>query len=251
MQLVCPIKKRHKEAGFIKPVPAPNKQISVEDTYLFFNFLRPLYRELASIQFYTAGRIGEIAGLQWNNIDLKNRRMLIKETCIWCMSHKTFRELKPFPKNKEPRPCFITDEIMEILLRRRAFKISGNNFVFHVDGNPLNYSTIQANYRDAQQKSGVPFSGTHILRHGMAKLARKIGGGLDAVMAMTGHKDVKMANHYSKCNEADQRDIAEKVMRHIRQRASVEKGDKVVSLVNLCDEGAGHPGHEIKLTNKG
>ncbi len=55
--------------------------------------------------------------------------------------------------------------------------------MLHVEGAPLNYGTIQLNYREAQRKSGVPYTGTHILRHGMAKLARKVGGGLDAVMA--------------------------------------------------------------------
>ncbi len=35
----------------------------------------------------------------------------------------------------------------------------------------------------------------------MAKLARQMGGRLDAVIAMTGHKDIKLADHYSKCNE--------------------------------------------------
>ena len=107
--------------------------------------------------------------------------MIIKETCVWDMSSKVFIELKEFPKNKEPRVCFLTDEILEILFQRKAFQIRGNNYVFHVEGRPLNYGTIQVNYRGAQRKSGVPYSGTHILRHGMAKLARKVGGGLDAV----------------------------------------------------------------------
>ena len=83
---------------------------------MFFQHLRPLYENLAKLQFFTAGRVGEVAGLQWSNIDLKNRRMLIKHACVWCMSNKTFIELKPFPKNKEPRVCYITDEIMTILL---------------------------------------------------------------------------------------------------------------------------------------
>ncbi len=72
------------------------------------------------------------------------------------------------------------------------------------------------NYREAQRKSGVPYSGTHILRHGMAKLARQVGGGLDAVLAMTGHKDLKLADHYSKSTEDDQRIFSEKIMEHIR-----------------------------------
>ncbi|MBL6991088.1 MAG: tyrosine-type recombinase/integrase [Bacteriovoracaceae bacterium] len=187
------------------------------------------------MQFYTAGRVGEIAGLQWENVDLKNRRMLIKQTCIWCMTNKTFVELKPFPKNKETRVCYITDEIRDILMRQKAFQIEGNDFVFHVEGSPLNYGTIQINYRGAQRKSGIPYSGTHILRHGMAKLARKVGGGLDAVIAMTGHKDIKLADHYSKCNEDDQKEVSEKIMQHVRsiKGEEVQSFDNVFSLIDL------------------
>lgn len=65
---------------------------------------------------------------------MKNRRMMIKHTSIFHPTNKTFYELKPFPKNKEARPVFITDEIMEILKKREAFRISGNDFVFHVEG---------------------------------------------------------------------------------------------------------------------
>jgi integrase len=214
--LTCPIKTKHRKLGFIKPVPDKKKQIDLQSALLFFDYLPPLYRELAQMQFYCAGRIGEICGIQWSNIDMLNRRMLIKHSSIFHPVNKTFLELKPFPKNKEPRPVFITDEIMNILKRREAFRIEGNDFVFHVEGNPLNYGTIQVNYREAQRKSKVPYSGTHILRHGMAKLARQIGGGLDAVIAMTGHKDLKLADHYSKCNEDDQKHFSEKIMEHIR-----------------------------------
>ena len=214
--LTCPIKTKHRKLGFIKPVPDKRKQIDLQSAFLFFDYLPPLYRDLAMMQFYCAGRIGEICGIQWSNIDMKNRRMIIKHSCVFHSSNKTFLELKPFPKNKETRPVFITDEIMEILKKREAFRILGNDFVFHVEGNPINYCTVQINYRDAQRKSGVPYSGTHILRHGMAKLARQVGGGLDAVLAMTGHKDLKLADHYSKCTEDDQKMFSEKIMEHIR-----------------------------------
>jgi len=220
--LTCPIKRKHKKLGFIKALPDKKKSIALDDAFLFFDYLQPLYKELAMMQFYTAGRVGEVSGIQWTNIDLKNRRMLIKHTCIWDMSNKTFIELKPFPKNKEARVCYITDEIMQILKRRESFKIDGNNFVFHVEGMPLNYCTIQINYKGAQRKSGLPYSGTHILRHGMSKLARKVGGGLDAVMAMTGHKDIKLADHYSKCTEDDQKEVSKKIMDHIQKRRGIK-----------------------------
>ncbi len=236
--LTCPVKRKHRKLGFIKPVPDKKKQIDLKHAYIFFEYLRPLYQDLAMIQFFTAARIGEVAGLQWSNIDLENKRMLIKHTCVWCMTNKTFLELKPFPKNREPRPVFITDEILEILTRRKAFKLPSNDYVFHVEGSPLNYGTIQINYRAAQRKGRLPYSGTHILRHGMAKLARQIGGGLDAVLAMTGHKDLKLANHYSTCNEDDQRQFSQKIMGHIREervKDSQEENsfENVLSLANF------------------
>ncbi len=215
--LTCPVKPKHRKLGFIKPLPDKLKQINVQDAFMFFDFLRPMYRDLAKLQFFTAGRIGEVAGIQWKNVDFKNRRLLIKETCVWDMSSKMFIELKPFPKNREARAVFITDEILEILNHRLAFRLAGNDYVFHVEGEPLNYCTIQVNYKAAQRKSGIPYTGTHILRHGMAKLARQVGGGLDAVLAMTGHKDLKLADHYSKSTEDDQKNFSEKIMSHIRK----------------------------------
>jgi integrase len=230
VHLTCPVKRKHRKLGFIKPLPDKRMQIDLENAFIFFEYLKPLYRDLSMLQFYTAARIGEVAGLQWSTVDLKNRRMLIKYACIWD-DHKKFLELKPFPKNKEPRPAYITDELYEILKRQEAFRLKGCDYVFHVDGEPLNYGTILVNYREAQRKSGVPYSGTHILRHGMAKLARKVAGGLDAVMAMTGHKDIKLANHYSKCTEDDQKEYSEIIMKHIREsRLSATESDKVISI---------------------
>lgn len=232
LHLTCPIKKKHRKQGFIKPLPDKRKKITLEHALMFFDYLKPLYRNLAKVQFFTAGRVGEVAGLQWSNIDMGNKRMLIKHACIWDMTTKTFVELKPFPKNKEPRPVFITAELHLILKQQRIFKKNGCDYVFHVEGNPLNYGTIQLNYREAQRKGKLPYSGTHILRHGMATLARKVGGGLDAVIAMTGHKDIKLADHYSTCDEEDQKNVSLKVMDFIRNHEA-QKGHDTENVISL------------------
>lgn len=64
LAVICPIKRKHKEQGFIKPLPDKRKQINLHDALLFFDELKPLYKDLALLQFYCAVRIGEIAGLQ-------------------------------------------------------------------------------------------------------------------------------------------------------------------------------------------
>lgn len=216
--LECPVKKRHKKEGFIRPRPIKNKKITLDDALKFFSYLKPLYRDLALIQYYTASRIGEAAGLQWSRVDFENNKIVIMETCQWDMTKKTYVGLNPHPKNKEPRIIHMTNELREILKRRLDHKEDENNFVFHVEGKPLNYSTIQLNYREAQRKGRIPYSGTHILRHGMATLARQVGGGLDAVIAMTGHKDYKLADHYSKLDSEYQKELSEKIMRFINTK---------------------------------
>lgn len=118
----------------------------------------------------------------------------------------------------------MTNEIFEILKRRKAFRKDDCDFVFHIDGKPLNYGTIQLHYREGQRISKIPYTGTHILRHGMAKLARKVGGGLDAVIAMTGHKDYKLADHYSKLDGEYQEEISLKIMEHVKS-AQVKDAD--------------------------
>lgn len=214
--LINPVKTHHKKLGFIRANPKLHKAIPLEDAQKFFTYLKPLYRDLALLQFYTASRIGEIAGLQWNRINFERREIVIMETCGWDMTTKTFKKLNPHPKNKEPRMVFMTDELMAILKRMEFLRMDGCGFVFHVLGQPLNYGTILLNYREAQRKGKIPYTGTHILRHGMSTLARKVGGGLDAVIAMTGHKDLKLADHYSKLGNEHQKEVSLKIMDYIR-----------------------------------
>lgn len=231
LPLTNPVRTEHKRLGFIRAATPKNRAISLEHALKFFEYLKPVYRDLAMLQFFTAGRIGEVAGLQWNRVDLENGMLTIMETCQWDQVNKTFVSLNPHPKNKEPRPAYITKEIREILLRRLQAKMPGCNFVFHIEGQPLNYGTIQLNYREAQRKSKIPYSGTHIMRHGMATLARKVGGGLDAVIAMTGHKDYKLADHYSKLDNEFQKETSEKVMQAYRKQ--IENSQDQENVVQL------------------
>lgn len=58
----------------------------------------------------------------------------------------------------------------------------------------------------------------------MATLARKVGGmGLDSVVAMTGHKDLKLAAHYSKIDGEVQKDTSLKILDHIQRLGFAEE----------------------------
>ena len=47
--------------------------------------------------------------------------------------------------------------------------------------------------------------------------ARKLTRSLDATMAMTGHKDLKLADHYSEIGQEVQRETSLKIESHLKQ----------------------------------
>ena len=217
--LFTPVRPRHKKMAFIRePTVKPEqKKITAEAAFKFFSALPELYADLAMVQFFVAGRIGETAGIQISNIYLEEDYLMIKDSISWCNTSKMFEYLKPYPKNKEPRRVHLHPWLREIIDRRLRARKKGCNFLFHVEGKPLNYCTIQVNYRMAQMKTKIPYRGTHCLRHGMATLARRVGGmGLDSVIAMTGHKDLKLADHYSKIDGEVQKETSLKIVEHIK-----------------------------------
>src|SRR3989339_223511 len=54
-------------------------------------------------------------------------------------------------------------------------------------------------FNHALKKAGLfpEYSATHIMRHSMGTITRKVTGSLDAAQAVTGHKDIKMVQHYA------------------------------------------------------
>lgn len=234
-RLVSPILKRHKKMGFIKNKPIKNKKIGMEDFFTFISELPPLYQDLALIQYYTATRIGEAAGIQIKNIDLKRKILLIKDTSRWCQTNKTFIALNPFPKTQETKELYLRDDILEIVERRLKMKNDNSDFLFHVQGKPLKYGTIQVNYRKAQRRTGIKYTGTHCLRHGIATLTRKVcGGSIDAVMAMTGHKDPKLAAHYSELDSDYQKEVSLRVMERFKEyKSCINNHDIKITLMSF------------------
>jgi hypothetical protein len=66
------------------------------------------------MQFYCAGRISEIAGIQVSNIYSDQEYVLIKHAVVWCNSSKVYEYLKPFPKNKESVEKQACEKVREI-----------------------------------------------------------------------------------------------------------------------------------------
>lgn len=208
-----PILKRHRGLGTIKPVKKFKEKMSLEEFLLFAKELRKisiLLYDFALVQFFTAARVAEIAGLQKSNVNLKQNTLKIQHTVVWKNS-KYFWYLKDYPKNGSPRFCHIADEFRNSL--ERQLQASRCDFVFQVDGNPVGYRKIQYAYNKALKNCGLygKYKSTHILRHAMADITRYVMNSLDYAQAVTGHKSITQTERYAGSPIKKQKEAVENV----------------------------------------
>lgn len=219
-QYVVPIiAKKLRASCTIKKDRKIKEKLSADEFIQFFDALDPFYRDVALVQSRIAGRIGEVAGLQFQSIDFKNRTLLVKHVVVYGRK-KEFIELKSNPKTGDIRSCYITDDLLEVLKRRLILKHRSNDYVFHVNGEPLKYRSVQHAYDYALKKVGLihKTSGTHMIRHFTATLTRLVCGNLDAVQSVTGHKTMKLVEHYGALASTLQGDSITKVESFLKQK---------------------------------
>ena len=195
---VNPVLKRHKQAGLIKQVPKRSKKLRPEELIAFFRELPLFWRDFAETQFYMGARVSEVAGLQVDSIDLKEKEIRVQYIVVWSVATgRKFDYLKETPKNSEISYVSMNPRLEEIIKRR--MDNASNGYLFHKDGNPLNYRDIQHRYNMALKRAGLfeKYSSTHIMRHSMGTITRRVTGSLDMAQAVTRHKDLKVAQQYA------------------------------------------------------
>ena len=194
---VNPVLPRHKHAGILKDVSFKSKKLKPEELIAFFQELPPFWRDFAEAQFYMGARVSEVAGLQVGCVDLKELEICIQNVSVWSYQTKKFEYLKEIPKNGEISYASMNSKLEEIMRRRLPFAVGG--FVFHDEGKPLSYRQIQYQYNFALEKAGLSkqYSSTHIMRHSMGTITRKVTGSIDMAQAVTRHKDIQVAQQYA------------------------------------------------------
>lgn len=171
---VNPVLPRHKQAGIIRDLTKKSKKLRPEELIAFFQELPPFWRDFAEAQFYMGARVSEVAGLQVASVNLKELEICIQYVVIWSYETKKFEYLKEIPKNGEISYASMNKKLEEII--RRRLPLAANGFLFHLDGKPMSYRQIQYQYNLALERAGLSkqYSSTHIMRHSMGTITRKV-----------------------------------------------------------------------------
>ena len=173
----------------IKPVKESPKSLNYWLPEQAKRFLRsnvgdPLYA-LYVVALNTGLRRGELLGLCWDKVNLKNRRIEVSRIRDRYGLRDTTKtgKVRYVPLNKAARSA------LRAILQERG----GNNLVFNLNGKTLNAEYLSTHhFQKAVEAAGVPRIRFHDLRTTYASNYAMAGGDIYALSRLLGHSSVDM-----------------------------------------------------------
>jgi integrase len=194
-----PIKARHRDEIVIKVAPVKNKDITEEQFLQFREKLLglkngQLYYDLATVQHYQGLRISEACAIDTGDVSLNlnepaQSSLTITKSIYW--PRKSGREpivklgFKNSKKLGGKKVSYLLPESYAVLRRILERKTAG--LVFEASGKPLEYRSIQHAYNRALKLAELPYTSTHVLRHGGGSLIYNRTGDLSMVAEYLGN----------------------------------------------------------------
>lgn len=149
----------------------------------------------------TGARAGELCGLRWEDIDLENGIIVIRQSA-WQGRIVT-------PKTKKAYRTFAISQQLQDHLRARIG--TGLVFTYH-NGRPWKgEKVVERKLGPLLKKLGISHRGLHAFRHGNATIMDRLNAPMKARQDRLGHTDLRMTGRYTHVLSADDRRIAEQI----------------------------------------
>lgn len=181
-EFVMPLKQRHRDAVRLRNRSAPARKDLSEAA--FRTFLAELGRgrdggqlvALATTQFYQALRISEVAALHWDDVhfdfaDPCRSRLTFTRHVAYARSKTVEDRIETGSKNSDGMVGGVKEhpmlpEVFACLSRLYRPGSTGLVFTFPATGGFWPYRALQSRFDRAFKRAGLPYRGTHVMRHG-------------------------------------------------------------------------------------
>lgn len=225
---VNPVTRIHFKLGRIREVPEKKKDMDMDEFVEFVSHLRPMFRSMAILMLLWAARVGEIAAITDDVVNFRKKEVWLSNVIVWIKG-------RPNPKKGTKTghdAVFKMTDLAEAELRKlMEMRPKGCKYFFQRKGRPLRYGLILEEFNRALREAGLPYSGTHVIRHTMATITRK-NAGLDATQAILRHTTARMSEEYARL------DVNEKVSEVVIQAEELFRKAATRSKVRatICDQ---------------
>jgi len=185
---------------------------SLQESKEFIKYIKDeRYFPLILTSLYTGCRKGELLALKWENVDLENKKIYIRQTIRWDREAGKWEFTSP--KSKESnRVVNITDDVVEALKLQRekqGFEKAwvGNlwegdkgetaGLVFATKtGLPISQENLTHRFNNLVEQSGIRRIRYHDIRHSNAPLLRAAGVTEYELSKWLGHSQISVTTKY-------------------------------------------------------
>ena len=174
------------------------------------------WRAMVLFMIDSGCRRGEVAGLKWENIDLKTGKTIISQNAQYTKEKGVYITT---PKSHKSREIIINKPVLQVLKewkRQQTLlfmgqgKTAGGYCFTQNEGEILNPNTITGYIRNFGKRYNLPGMKPHALRHTMATISIANGADVVSVSKKLGHCNPSVTlNIYSHANEEAQRRATE------------------------------------------
>jgi integrase len=229
-----PIKERHWRDCILKRAKKKSsKDFTVEEFTRFRNELRKgshglFFAALATVQYFQALRISEATAVHRDDVRLIDKersrsRLMIQRSICWPRKEGVpsyvqmgFKNSDSFEDGVKEQPIFPESyDAFRWMLKESATHKSG--LLFELNGKHLEYRQVQHAYDLAFKRAGLPYTGTHVLRHGGCRNLYNESGDLSVAQQLLGDKSEQATKVYARRRASALTSVAQE---HWEEKAS-------------------------------
>lgn len=145
------------------------------------------WRTMIIVALRTGLRRGELLGLRWEDVDLANGRITVRESYV--------RGRFDTPKSGKPREVALSDQARQALAAHRHTR--GERVFCDAEGRPFKMSMMLSQLRRVCRLAKLRTIGWHVLRHSFASHLVMRGVPMRAVQELMGHASIVITMRYA------------------------------------------------------
>jgi len=171
-----------------------NRTLTSEEYQKLLDNCSPHYRPVVQLAYDTGMRRGEVVGLKWENVDLKDGVITLK-------SGDT--------KTQEEREIPLDEDLINLF--RRIPKVLGSPYVFNFRGHGM--KDPKTAFLRACERAKITDFHFHDLRHCAITNLRKSGVSDTTIMSISGHKTYAVFKKYDRIDRVDRQEALARLRR--------------------------------------